>query len=176
VREGAQIAEITELLDLSSWPDGTRAIVRREEPHPGAQLSLFDPEGWRHQVFITDSADADISYLEARHRGHARVEDRIRNAKDTGLRNLPFAGFANNAAWVELVLMAEGLLAFTQGLVLGGELATAEPRRLRYMILHVAGRITRGSRQVTLRLQHNWRWAAELANALARLRALPLLS
>ncbi len=93
-----------------------------------------------------------------------------------GWPNLPFAGFANNAAWVELVLMAQDLLAFTQGLVLGGELATAEPRRLRYMILHMAGRITRGSRQVTLHPQHNWRWAAELANAFARLRALPLLS
>lgn len=77
-REGAQVAEITEYLDLSTWPAGIRAICRREEPHPGAQCSIFEPEGWRHQVFITNSADTDIVYLEARHRGHARVEDRIK--------------------------------------------------------------------------------------------------
>ena len=114
------MAELTGYLDLSAWPGGTRAIVRREEPHDGAQFNLFDPEGWRHQVFITNSADTDIAYLEARHRGHARVEDRIRCAKDTGLRNLPFPDFDNNACWVELVCMAQDLIAFTQGLVLDG--------------------------------------------------------
>ncbi len=118
IREGADVAEITDLVDLSHWPAGTRAIVRREEPHPGAQFNLFDPDGWRHQVFITNSLDADITYLEARHRGHARVEDRIRCAKDTGLRSLPFADYANNACWVELVCMAQDLFAYTQGLVL----------------------------------------------------------
>src|SRR5437016_11413079 len=90
LREGAQVAELTDLLDLSGWPAGTRAIVRREEPHAGAHVTLFDPEGWRYQVFLTDSPDGDLAYLEARHRGHARVEDRIRSAKDTGLRTLPF--------------------------------------------------------------------------------------
>ena len=97
LREGANVTELTGLLDLSSWPSGTRAICRREEPHPGAHFTLFDPEGWRYQVFLTDSPDGDLSYLEARHRGHARVEDRIRCAKDTGLRNLPFFEFSNYA-------------------------------------------------------------------------------
>jgi hypothetical protein len=56
LRDGAEIAEITHLLDLSAYPDGTRMIVRRERPHPGAQLSLFDTiEGLRHQAFVTDS-------------------------------------------------------------------------------------------------------------------------
>ena len=113
IREGAQVAELIEL-DLSNWPVGTRAIVRREEPHVGAQFNL----GWRHQVFITKSSDTDIAYLEARHRGHARVEDRIRCAKDTGLRNPPFADLANNACWVELIWLAQDLIAFTQGLVI----------------------------------------------------------
>src|SRR5437879_5055449 len=100
LRGGAGVAELTDLLDLSAWPSGTRAICRREEPHPGAHFTLFDPEGWRYQVFLTDSADDDLSYLEARHRGHARVEDRIRCAKDTGLRNLPFYEFANTAVHI----------------------------------------------------------------------------
>ena len=133
IRDGAEVAELTNL-DLSLWPVGTRAIVRREEPHNGAQFNLFDPNGWRHQVFITNSTDADIAYLEARHRGHARIEDRIRCAKDTGLRNLPFGDFANNACWVELICLAQDLIAFTQGLVLEGELAKVEPKRLRYSL------------------------------------------
>jgi hypothetical protein len=173
IREGAQVAELTNL-DLSRWPVGTRAIVRREEPHDGAQFNLFDPNGWRHQVFITNSTDTDITYLEARHRGHARIEDRIRCAKDTGLRNLPFGDFANNACWVELICLAQDLIAFTQGLVLEGELAKAEPKRLRYALLHTAGRLTTTSRRTTLALQREWPWATALADAFARLRSLPL--
>jgi hypothetical protein len=171
-REEAEVAEITHLLDLSSWPEGTRAIVRREMPHPGAQFNLFDVDGYRHQVFICDSTDKDIVYLEARHRGHARVEDRIRCAKDTGLRNLPFPAFENNACWVELVLMAQDLIAFTQGLAITGDLAKAEPKRLRYSLLHVAGRLTSSGRTTTLRLQREWPWAQELADAFATLRSL----
>jgi hypothetical protein len=151
---------------------GTRMIVRRELPHPGATFNLFDPQGYRHQVFLCDSADPDIVYLEARHRGHARIEDRIRSAKDTGLRNLPFPAFANNACWVELVLMAQDLMAFAQGLVLDGDIATAEPKRLRYMLLHAAGRITTTGRTVTLHIQSEWPWGRQLAEAFERLRAL----
>jgi hypothetical protein len=173
IREGAQVAELTNL-DLSRWPEGTRAIVRREEPHDGAQFNLFDPNGWRHQVFITNSADTDITYLEARHRGHARIEDRIRCAKDTGLRNLPFGDFNNNACWVELICVAQDLIAFTQSLVLEGELAKAEPKRLRYALLHTAGRLTTTSRRTTLALQREWPWATALADAFARLRSLSL--
>jgi hypothetical protein len=172
LREGAAVAELTGLLDLSSWPAGTRAICRREEPHPGAHFTLFDPEGWRYQVFLTDSTDGDLSYLEARHRGHARVEDRIRCAKDTGLRNLPFFEFSNNAVWLELVLIAQDLLAWTQGLCLTGKLAKAEPKALRYMLLHVAGRLVRGGGAVNLRLHEDWPWAGDLVRAFATLRGL----
>ena len=175
IREGAQVAELTAHMDLSHWPVDTRAIVRREEPHPGAQFRLFDPEGWRHQVFITNSADADITYLEARHRGHARVEDRIRCAKDSGLRNLPFIDFDNNACWVELVCLAQDIVAFTQGLALSGEMASAEPKRLRYALLHSAGRVTTTARTTTLHLQREWPWAPQLVAAFQRLRSLPLL-
>ena len=151
-------------------------IVRRELPHPGATFSLFDPQGYRHQVFLCDSADPDISYLEARHRGHARVEDRLRCAKDTGLRNLPFPAFENNACWVELVLMAQDLIAFTEALTLDAEIATAEPKRLRYAILHTAGRITMTGRTATLHLQREWPWARQLADAFTRLRALSFVT
>lgn len=172
LRDGAQVAELTGLLDLSSWPAGTRAIVRREEPHPGAHFTLFNPEGWRYQVFLTDSPDDDLPYLEARHRGHARVEDRIRCGKDTGLRNLPFFEFANNAVWLEVILIAQDLIAWIQGLCLTGKLAKAEPKGLRFMLLHMAGRLVRGGRIVTLRLEEDWPWANDLVRAFARLRRL----
>ena len=174
IREGAQVAEITDRLDLSAWPQGTRAIVRREEPHPGAQLTFSDLDGHRFQVFICDSADPDLSYLEARHRGHARVEDRIRNAKQTGLANLPCHDFANNAAWLVTVLMACDLMAWTQQLTLEGEMTKAEPKRLRYCLLHAGGRIATSGRRTRLRLQHNWPWSGHLAAAFAKLKTLPL--
>ena len=174
IRDGAEVAEITDGLDLSAWPEGTRAIVRREEPHPGAQLSFSDLDGHRFQVFICDSADPDISYLEARHRGHARVEDRIRNAKQTGLANFPCHDFANNAAWLVTVLMACDLIAWTQRLTLEGEMTKAEPKRLRYCLLHGAGRIATSGRRTRLRLQQNWPWSGDLAAAFAKLETLPL--
>ena len=125
-REGAGVAEITSYLDLSAWPEGTRAIGRREEPHVGAQFNLFDPAGWRHQVFITSSADADIVYLEAAHRGHARVEDHIKEAKAFGLLRFPGRSFAANAAWLLVVLVAQDLIAWAQRLCFVGELARAQ--------------------------------------------------
>jgi len=92
VREGGDVAEITTLLDLSGWPAGMRLIVRRERPHPGAQLSLFEEaDGYRYQVVATNTGVGQLAFLEARHRAHAWVEDRIRNAKDSGL-GLPLPG------------------------------------------------------------------------------------
>ena len=171
-RDGAGVAEITEHLDLSAWPEGTRAISRREEPHDGAQFNLFDPEGWRHQVFITNSPEADIVYLEARHRCHAHVEDRIKQAKATGLSHFPGHRFSSNAAWMLVVLIAQDLLTWSQRLCLDGELAKAEPKRLRYCILHVAGRTARTGRRSYLRLDATWPWVKALARAFERLRAL----
>jgi hypothetical protein len=106
------VAEITGLLDLSLWPQGSRVLVRREEPHPGASYNLFDPRGLRHQALITNSNDTDLAYLEARHRLHARVEDRIKEAKECGLANFPCASFQANRVWLLLVQMAQDLLAW----------------------------------------------------------------
>lgn len=170
-REGAWVAELDDL-DLSGWAAGSRAICRRERPHPGAQLSFSDADGHRFQLLLTNQAGDPVA-LEARHRARARVEDAIRAAKDTGLRNLPFRELAANAAWLELVLIAQDLLAWAQSLLLGGDLARAEPKRLRYRLLHVAGRITRSGRRLRLHLPARWPWAADLLGAFARLRALP---
>jgi hypothetical protein len=171
--DGAWVAEITEQLDLSGWPAGSRVIVRREIPHPGAQLSFTDHDGHRFQAILTDQPDTDIGYLEARHRGHARVEDRIKAGKDTGMDKLPFRDFAMNAVWLELSLIAQDLIAWTKALALEGELARSEPKRLRYRLLHVAGRLAFHARQAILHLDRDWPWTSELAAAFARLAALP---
>lgn len=178
IRDGAWVAEVTGLLDLSGYPDGTRVIVRRERPHPGAQLSLFDhEEGFRHLAFATDTPHGRggaIAFLEARHRAHARVEDRIRTGKNTGIGRFPSRLFAVNQAWLELALTAIDLLAWTQTMLLDGELALAEPKTLRYRLLHVAARITRGARRTWLRINQYWPWRHEIAAAFTRLAALPL--
>jgi hypothetical protein len=172
-RDGAEVAEITDLLDLSGWPAGTRAIVRREDPHPGAQLTFTDIDGHRFLVFITDLPDPDIAYLEALHRGRGRTEQRIRDAKDTGLRNLPSESFAINTAWLAIVLTAQDLMAWAQFLCLDGELARAEPKRLRYCLFHTAAVIAHSGRRTWLRLADGWPWADQLATAFHRLRTLP---
>jgi hypothetical protein len=174
VRDGAQVCELTGWIDLGNWPPGTRAICRREHAHPGAQLRFTDHDGHRFQVFLTDQAEPDLAALELRHRQRARIEDRIRAAKATGLRNLPFDRWRRNAVWLELVLAAQDLLCWAQALLLDGALAVAEPKTLRYRLLHVAARVVRHARRIILQLQATWPWACQLARAFTRLRALPL--
>jgi len=171
-REGAWVAELA--LELSSWPAGTRAICRRERPHPGAQLSFTDENGYRFQVFLTNQQGRRIARLEQLHRARAVCEDRIRCGKESGLRNLPFRAFGANAAWLELVLIGQDLLCWTQRLLLtGSELARCEPKRLRYRLLHVAARLSRHARRLVLHLPRTWPWQRELLKAFERLRALP---
>jgi hypothetical protein len=175
-RPGAEVAEITDLIDLRRWPTGTRAIARREEPHPGAQLTFTDVDGHRFQLFITDQTDPDIAYLEALQRGRGRAEKLICNAKDTGLTNLPSADFTINAAWLTMALVAHDLLVWAQLVCLDGELARAEPKRLRYCLLHAAGQLVRSGRRTRLRLARGWPWATQLAIAFGRVRDFPLRS
>jgi hypothetical protein len=208
LRDGAQVAEITDVLvevrrlaaarrrrdrvtkaqasgqkprtdkvKVPAWPTGMRVIVRRERPHPGAQLDLFEErDGWRYQAMATNTTAGQLAFLEARHRAHARVEDRIRQAQDAGLGRLPSKLFAINAVWLELALTAADLLAWTQTILLGHapELASAEWKTIRYRLLHTAARITRSARRTYLRLQKGWPWALALARAFDALRRIPL--
>jgi hypothetical protein len=168
-RRGAQVAELD--VRLAGWPEGTRAICRRERPHPGAQLRLWDHDGLRHQVTLTNTTGDPVA-VELAHRRHAQVENRIRNLKDCGLTHMPFASFAANAAWLELILTAADLLAWCAQICLHGDLARAEPATLRYRLLHTAGRITRTARRVNLALPEHWPWARDLHRAYQHLEAL----
>jgi len=177
-RDGAGLAEITGLLPagvLADYPTDTRVVVRRERPHPGAQLDAFEEaDGWRYTAFATDTRIGQLAFLDARHRAHARVEDRIRCAKNTGLEHFPSREFGINTAWLSVVMLAVDLLAWTGRLLLSGDLAKAEPKTLRYRLLHVAARLTHGQRRRWLRIQRSWPWARELAVAFSRLAALPV--
>jgi hypothetical protein len=142
-RDGAWVAEATGVLDLASWPVGIRVIIRKERPHPGAQLRFTDADGLRLTAFATNTGQGQLPDLELRHRRRARAEDRIRAAKATGLTNLPLHGFAHNRIWVAIVGLALEVTAWTQLLGLTGHPARRwEPKRLRLRLFAIAGRIS----------------------------------
>jgi hypothetical protein len=177
IRDGAWVAEVTGLLTLSTWPTGSRVILRKERPHPGAQLSFTDADGMRITAFITDIPDRVIpgqtAGLELNHRQHARVEDRIREAKASGLRNLPCRGFDDNVAWLETLLAATDLVCWAKllGFTEIPALAHAEIGTFRNLVLHVAARITRGSRQTRVRIDQTWKHAQAIAAGWLTIRA-----
>jgi hypothetical protein len=174
VRDGAWVADVTGLLDLSKWPPGMRVIVRKERPHPGAQLRLTDPDGLRVTAFATNTAHGQLADLELRHRRRARCEDRIRTAKDTGLSNLPLHDFTQNQIWCAVVALAVELTAWMQMLGLDGHEARRwEPKRLRLRLFSTAGRFAVHGRIARLHLSAHAPWAGLLAEMINRLQSLP---
>ena len=185
--EEAHVAELTSLLregpggdQLKAWPAAMRVFARRERPHPGAQLTLFEAEdGWRYSLWATNRPAAtrgwlgQNAYIDAAHRVQARVENVIRTGKDTGLGHFPSFDFAVNAAWLTAAMTAAALLAWLKLLALDGDLAKAEPRTLRYRVLHAAGRLVRGGRKRRLKIQATWPWAEAITAAWQRISALP---
>jgi hypothetical protein len=185
--EEAHVTELTPLLrggragdQLAGWPASMRTFARRERPHPGAQLTLFEAEdGWRYSLWVTNLPTslrgwrANPAYIDAAHRVHARVEDAIRTGKDTGIGKLPSQAFALNQAWLAAALSAATLLAWLRLLALDGDLARAEPKALRYRILHAAGRLARSGRRRRLKIAATWPWAPAIVTAWNRITALP---
>ena len=175
VREGADVAELTGLLDLDEdWPAAMRVIVRRERPHPGAQLRFDDVEGYRLTAFATNTTQGQLADLEVRHRRRARCEDRIRVAKDMGLRNLPLASFAQNRIWCQIVALASEITAWMGLLGYADQPARAwEPKRLRDRLFQIPASIARHARQQILHLSDRLIWAGIVKTGHARLAQLP---
>jgi hypothetical protein len=185
--EEAHVTELTGLLrqgpsgdQLAGWPATMRVFARRERPHPGARLTLFEAEdGWRYSLWVTNLAEptggwrGQLAYIDAAHRVHARVEDRIRTGKDTGIGHFPSQSLAINSAWLSVSLIAATLLSWLRLLALDGQLARSEPKTLRYKILHAAARLVRGGRCRKLQIAANWPWAGAIVTAWARISALP---
>ncbi len=167
-RDGAAVAELTDLIDLSDWPEGTRFIVRREPLHPGAQTSLFPSLDYRFWGQFTDRAgtavDADVHL-----RAHAHVEDHIRRLKASGLERFPFTDLDANRAWMALVCFAADLVRWFQLLCLRGPLAAAEPKTLRWQLWHTPARVVRHARQTIVRILDDWPTADTLLAAYGRI-------
>ena len=173
IRDGAWVAELTGLLDLTGWPPGMRVIARKERPHPGAQLRITDADGLRVTAFATNSTRGQLPDLELRHRRRARAEDRIRCAKDTGLTNLPLHDFAQNQIWCAIVALACELTAWMQMLALTDTDARRwEPKRLRTRLFTVPATLARSGRRQLLHLAAHHPWATVVHDAVARLHAL----
>jgi hypothetical protein len=173
VRDGAWVAELTDLLDFTTWPKGMRVIARKERPRPGAQLRLTDLDGCRVTAFATNTRRGQLADLELRHRRRARAEDRIRNAKDTGLTNLPLHDFNQNQIWCAIVTLAAEITAWMQLLALTGHPARRwEPKRLRYRLFTVPAVLASTGRQLRLHLAEHHPWAHLTADAAHRLRTL----
>jgi Transposase DDE domain group 1 len=185
--EEAHITELTALLrqgrgrdQLTGWPPSMRVFARRERPHPGAQLTLFEAEdGWRYSLWVTNLPEytpgwrGQPAYIDAAHRVHARVEDAIRTGKDTGIGKFPSHLLSLNRAWFTAALTAAALLAWLRLLALDGDLARAEPKALRYRILHAAARLARSGRRRRLKISATWPWAPVIVTAWDRVTALP---
>ena len=173
IRDGAWVAELTGLLDLSGWPPGMRVIARKERPHPGAQLRITDVDGLRVTAFATNTTRGQLPVLELRHRRRARAEDRIRAAKDTGLTNLPLHDFDQNQIWCAIVALACELTAWMQTLALPGHQARRwEPKRLRTRLFTVPATLARTGRRRLLHLADHHPWAAVVHDAARRLHRL----
>ena len=172
IRDGAWIAELDGDC-LKGWPKGMRLIVRKERPHPGAQLRITDADGMRLTCFATNTAGTPIAALELRHRQRARAEDRIRAARATGLRNLPLHDAAQNQIWLEIVQISLDLLAWMPMLALTGDVRRWEPRRLRLRLFSTAAQLVTTGRRRVLRLAAHWPWTDVITQALQRLAALP---
>jgi hypothetical protein len=175
-REHGDVVEITGMLNLKNWPAGMRVLIRREHPHPGASLTLFEhADGWRYQAVATNTPLAkggQVAFLEARHRAHARVETRIRHAKDSGIGRFPSREYAINQAWTVAASIAADLIAWLRLLALPPRLKACEPKALRYRFLTVPASLTHGSRRRHLRFPRTWPWATEIVAAFTAIRTL----
>ena len=167
----SDVAEVTDLVDLSDWPPGTRLIVRREHLHPGAQRSLFPSLQYRYWGHYTD-ADGTPVELDHHMRQHAHVEDHIKRLKDSGLERFPFTNLDANKAWMQLVCTAADLVRWFHHLVCTGSLATAEPKRLRWSLWHTPARIVRRAGQTIVRIIDGWPTAGDLLDAHRRINAI----
>lgn len=167
-REGAAVAELTHLVDLSGWPAGTRLIVRREPLHPGAQQSLFPSAMYRYWGHYTDAAGDPVD-LDVHMRAHAHVEDHIRRLKDSGASRFPFTDLDANAAWLAVVCFADALVRWFQLLCLDGALAVAEPKRLRWAFWHAPARLVRKVRRRVVRILDGWPTTEALLGAYHRI-------
>src|SRR5690348_9072719 len=189
VRDDKHVAEITHLMRrAAAWPDGLRWIVRRTRPsrRQARNLTAFErATGWRYSIICTDIPAAGgipgvpgshhAQFIDVLHRQHAVVEDGVRTAKSTGLRNLPSKTWQVNCGWVTAANIAADLAAWCRllGLYDCDDLKDAEPDTLRYRLLSLPARLVRHARARVLKISRTWPWKDAFLACWRRLCALP---
>nr|WP_246421921.1 IS1380 family transposase [Nocardiopsis mwathae] len=185
LQEGYEVAEQTGLNTRQGWPQGLRLIVRRVRPSRRHKKNLTAFErttGWRYSVTATNigrmrgiAGSHQVQFLDALHRNHAGVEDRVRTNKAMGLHRLPSAFWQVNRGWVLAANIACDLDAWPRLLTLHDhdDLAGAEPQTMRFRLYHLPARLARHARRRILRLDRTWPWAEVFATCWRRLSGLP---
>ena len=174
----AQVAELTGVLRgpgrdrLSTWPPDLRVFARRVPRPAGKPAKLGEDADWEYGAFATNTTAGQAQWLDARHRTQAHVEDRVKQFKACGARNLPSIDYDRNAAWLQLAALATSLTAWLRHLALDGDLARASTKTLRFRLLAAPARLVTHARRKILKVPPGWAWAADLATAWNRLQAL----
>lgn len=188
VQEGYHVAELTGLNSRPGWIEGMRLIVRRVRPSGRhlKDLTAFEKRtGWKYSVTATNirkmtriQGSHQAQWLDAVHRHHAVVEDRVRTNKAMGLTNLPSQSWTVNRAWMLTCNLAADLDAWLRLLALKDSdgLAEAEPDTMRFRLYHLPARLTRHARRRWLRIETTWPWADAFTTAWTRINSLPALT
>jgi hypothetical protein len=175
----AQVAELTGIMRRgpggdrqASWPRCMRVFARRTTRPIGKPARLGEHPDWEYGAFVTNTRGGQVQFLDARHGTQAHVEDRIKQFKACGARNLPSIDYGRNAAWLQLAALATSLTAWLRHLALDGELAKASTKTLRFRILSAPARLVTHARRRILKIPPGWAWSGDLATAWDRLQAL----
>jgi Transposase DDE domain group 1 len=175
----AQVADLTGILRagpgrdrLPGWPADLRVIARRVPRPVGKPAKLGEDAHWEYGAFATNTPTGQAQWLDARHRTQAHVEDRVKQFKACGARNLPSIDYDRNAAWLQLAVLAVSLTAWLRHLALDGELAKAGTKTLRFRVLSAPARLLTHARRRTLKIPPGWRWTTDITDAWDRLQAL----
>jgi hypothetical protein len=167
----ASVCEVTDLVDMAGWPEGTRLIIRRQPKHPGTRTSLLPDLEYRFWGHYTDQKGDPVE-LDRLMRAHAHVEDFIGRLKDAGLERFPFTDFEANQAWLQTVMFAADLVTWFQMLCLTGPLAVAKAKRLRWTFWHAPARIITTARRDIVRILDGWPTANDILTAYRNIAAL----
>ncbi len=152
---------------------GRHARHRSTHPAPvGKPAKLGEHPDWEYGSFVTNTPGGQIQFLDARHRTQAHVEDRMKQFKACGARNLPSIDYGRNTAWLQLAALATSLTAWLRHLALDGDLAKASTKTLRFRLLSAPARLVTHARRRILKIPPGWKWSGDLATAWDRLQAL----
>jgi hypothetical protein len=175
----AHVADLTGIMRhgpggdrLASWPADMRVMARRTPRPLGKPAKLGEHPDWEYGAFVTNTPGGQVQFLDARHRTQAHVEDRMKQFKACGARNLPSIDYGRNAAWLQLAALATSLTAWLRHSALDGDLAKASTKTLRFRILSAPARLVTHARQRILKIPPGWKWSTDLATAWDRLQAL----